>query len=219
MSNPLWYDKQVVGNDTINKFMSNLSTNAKLSKIYTNHSIRKTVISTLSDSGFEARHIMAISSHKSEATIKEYADKCPKNKHKEMFEVLSDTINVPKHKQPPSATISKLPAPSVQNPTNPQPQINFNIVDLFPFDEEQDTDDALLKFLETTETQINTASNNDMQLVPSVQNKSETPPTTKTQIQTFNQNVNSSTNRQFLPMMHFPHSNVTINYNFNYPAK
>ena len=99
--------------------MIKLSEDAKLSKTYTNHCIRKTIISTLSNSGFEAQHIMAISSHKSESTIKEYADKCPENKQKAMSEVLSDTINVPKRKAVPTATESKqIPAatPTINTP-------------------------------------------------------------------------------------------------------
>ena len=56
---------------------------------YTNHSIHATVISTLDNAGFEGRHIIQLSSHKSEATIKEYSAKCLDNKRKEMFQSLS----------------------------------------------------------------------------------------------------------------------------------
>ena len=61
--------------------MKSITEDAKLKRTdYTNHSIRSTVMSNLDSKGFEARHITAISGHKSEATIKEYSVKCPENK-------------------------------------------------------------------------------------------------------------------------------------------
>ena len=80
------------------KFMQNLSNYAGLSEVYTNHSIRKTCTQTLDDHDFEARHITALSSHKSESTIKEYATKCSESKKREMFEILSSTIQPKKIK-------------------------------------------------------------------------------------------------------------------------
>ena len=68
--------------------MKFFSKSAKLSMdIYTNHSIRSTCISTLDDAGFDARHIIKLSSHKNESSIKEYAQECPERKRKEMFQM------------------------------------------------------------------------------------------------------------------------------------
>ena len=104
----IWFDNQCLGGDTIRKFMPTLSENAKLSTRYTNHCICKTCIVTLDKNGFEACHIMAVSSHKSESTIKEYAEECPENKRKEMFDALSKTIIPPKvPKIAPTSTVSK----------------------------------------------------------------------------------------------------------------
>ena len=72
-----------------------LAKSVKLDSEYTNHSIRSTVISTLDNAGFEARHIMQLSSHRSESSIKEYSTKCPENKRKEMFDSLTEAM-VPK---------------------------------------------------------------------------------------------------------------------------
>ena len=49
----------------------------------------------LDTEGFEARHIMAVSSHKSEQSIKSYAAKCPENKRKEMFDALAQPFQDP----------------------------------------------------------------------------------------------------------------------------
>ena len=58
---------------------------------YTNQSIRHTCMEVL-DEEFEARHIMAVSGHKSESTIKNYAKKCPEKKKWEMSHTLAETF-------------------------------------------------------------------------------------------------------------------------------
>ena len=119
----------------------------KLDGQYTNHSIRATVISTLDREGFEGRHIIALSSHKSEATVKQYAPKCPENKCKEMFDSLSNAINPAKVQRIENA----LETP--QKSTNDTPQDimdvkqnlpNFNIQ---PIDEFDTIDDDLFAAL------------------------------------------------------------------------
>ena len=44
--------------------MTDLSRQAELSKIYTNHSLRATSINLMDEAGVEARHIMRISGHR-----------------------------------------------------------------------------------------------------------------------------------------------------------
>ena len=85
----VWYEKRIVGKDPVEWFMRFLSEDLKLDQTYTNHLIHTTVISTLDADGFEARHIMKLSSHKNESTIKEYSVQCPDNKRKQMFDSLS----------------------------------------------------------------------------------------------------------------------------------
>ena len=70
----------VVGERTLGEKMKNISREAKLSKCYTNHLIRATAVTILDKSGFEARHIMAVSGHKNEASIQSYSktDICTK---------------------------------------------------------------------------------------------------------------------------------------------
>lgn len=67
--------------------MADLSAEAQLSKRYTNHSIRSTVMGIL-DELFEGRHVIALSGHKSENTIKQYARRLAPKKKREMCEAL-----------------------------------------------------------------------------------------------------------------------------------
>ena len=84
-SEDVWYDNMVVGERTLGEKMKNISREAKLSKCYTNHSIRATAVTILDKSGFEARQIMAVSGHKNEASIRSYSktDICTKKKMSE----------------------------------------------------------------------------------------------------------------------------------------
>ena len=66
----IWYNKVVVGKKTLWLFMKKLSKSAELSKEYTNHCIRATAVTVLDQNNFEARHIMRVSGHKSEASIR-----------------------------------------------------------------------------------------------------------------------------------------------------
>ena len=71
----VWYDNQCVGMNTLSKNKKNISKQASLSREYTNHSIRATSITLLDECGFEARHIMCVSGHRSESSIRSYASK------------------------------------------------------------------------------------------------------------------------------------------------
>ena len=84
----VWYCKVPVGKNTLGNFMKNISRAAGLSKEYTNHSIRATAVTLLDHSNFEARHIMRVSGHKSEASIRSYSRRLSESKQK----AISDTL-------------------------------------------------------------------------------------------------------------------------------
>ena len=65
----------MVGIKTLGGKMKALSKQAQLSREYTNHSIRAISVTILDQCGFEGRHIMCISGHKSETSIRSYASK------------------------------------------------------------------------------------------------------------------------------------------------
>ena len=91
---------------------------------YTNYSIRSTVISTLDKEGIEARHIIKLSSHKSESTIKEYSTKCPENKRKEMFDSLTNAT------QPKTKKINNSPKVVSSTVTKPTSDLQVTGVNL-----------------------------------------------------------------------------------------
>ena len=75
-----WYCNVPVGKNTLGNFMKDISRAADLSKQYTNHSIRATAVTVLDHSNFEAGHIMRVTGHKSEASIRSYSRRLSENK-------------------------------------------------------------------------------------------------------------------------------------------
>lgn len=90
----VWYDNSPLGKNTLNNFMSNLSKDAGLSVKYTNHCIRATCITTLDHQGVEARHIMGVSGHKSENSIRSYSERLSENKKRQISDILSENKHV-----------------------------------------------------------------------------------------------------------------------------
>ena len=87
-----WYNDAPVGKDTLNNVLKKFCIKANVSKIYTKHSLRDSVVDTLDSNNFEARHIMAQTRHKSESSIHQYMTKCPSSKKREMSECLASNL-------------------------------------------------------------------------------------------------------------------------------
>ena len=212
-----WYEPRVVGRDQLERYMKiNLTKNVKLDGDYTNHSIRATVISTLDNAGYEARHIMAISSHKSEATIKEYATKCPENKRKDMFQTLSSALT-PKAKKPKITATVTSDTDSKTDSKLDNIDINFPTFQLEEMDQFDTLDDAILQDLLSDmpyETE-NINPNVNALAVQNPINSPVNPPKTKNiQQNTVTNTVNNQNRYPRMPQMVFNNSNITINYNF-----
>ena len=71
-SDEAWYCNVPLRKNALGTFMSSIPKELKLSQKYTNHCIRATAVSLLDECNFEARHIMRVSGHKSESSIRSY---------------------------------------------------------------------------------------------------------------------------------------------------
>ena len=76
--------------NTLGEFMSKISERAALSRIYTNHCIRATCITLLSEAGFEGRHIITVSSHHSEESVKSYCRETSNEQKRDMSKSISN---------------------------------------------------------------------------------------------------------------------------------
>ncbi|XP_071500811.1 uncharacterized protein [Diadema antillarum] len=117
-----WYDRQVVGKNALGNKMKTISTEAKTSRIYTNHCLRATAITTLDEHGFEARHIMSVSGHKSETSLKHYS-RVPEGHKRKMSLCLSEKCHSdsvtppPLRKSRPNVDLGVGPEPDVSRPS------------------------------------------------------------------------------------------------------
>lgn len=205
--------------------MAILSEEAGLSKRYTNHSIRSSVIGMLGEK-YEGRIVIGLSGHKSENTIKQYARKLSAKKKREMSGFLASNIqakepkiDTPKFtfKSAPTATVSKpgenetVPPPQVPNPAINEaqnPQFEIQALDDAP------PDDVLLQFL----SQFDPAENPPANIGPPIPVPVQAPQPLQQNQNTMNiQNVSNVQNVQQIPRMPAPamyfggNSTVTIN--------
>ena len=72
----IWYTTKPVKQYQFSRFMSDISKNSKYSKSYTAHCLCATAIQGMSNAGFQLRHIMYMSGHKNESTVRNYNRSC-----------------------------------------------------------------------------------------------------------------------------------------------
>lgn len=220
-----WFHNGVIGRDKLNDTMKNLSKSAKLSKIYTNHCIRATVVSTLEENNVNGRVIIATTNHKSESSIKHYARKISSKKRREVCDLLAKEMGhqppekVPKVPEKSASSTLSVPTDNanINEPENPEePENPDAIPDVLQEDEmqlisaemqleEQDPDriddTTLVKILENIEKE-------NAHLFPA-------PQPTQNQVLNVSNVQNVNTNKAPLPIMYFNNSTVTINYNYS----
>ena len=101
----IWYSKRHYGKNPLATFMSDLSDKCNLSQKYTNHSIRATGITVLTNAKFSNADIMAVSGHKSLQSLAIYQKTDNKKKiqmGKKLTESVKTSTNLPALPQAPS---------------------------------------------------------------------------------------------------------------------
>lgn len=89
----IYYNNVPLGHNLLGSMMKKISINAKLSRQYTNHSLRATTVHLLDVAQFPSRHIMAITGHKSENSLKTYTGQTSDSTKKLMSGTLNEKTN------------------------------------------------------------------------------------------------------------------------------
>ena len=89
----VWYDNKPLEVNKLAGMMKEISKLASLSKIYTNHSVRATAITLWSDRQVPSRHIMAISGHRSEASLRNYNARPSSEQLRACSDILSSALS------------------------------------------------------------------------------------------------------------------------------
>ncbi len=84
----IWYENSAIGKNKLNTYMQKMSELGNLSKIYTNHCIRKTVVVRLDEAGFVAKEIMNVTGHKFAASFDPYLSEPTLQRKKDMSKCL-----------------------------------------------------------------------------------------------------------------------------------
>lgn len=88
--NGIHYNNVPLGHNKLGNCMTEISRAANLSKEYTKHSYRATSVHVLDGAEFPSRHIMSITGHKSETSLKTYSGETSENTKKRMSKVISE---------------------------------------------------------------------------------------------------------------------------------
>ena len=123
----LWYSEQPVGESKIKEFMKTIAKKAGLDnsgKRFTNHSVRKTLVRKLQKGGVSNDKITAITGHKSEQSIAQYADTDLED-HRKISLLISHNAAAPQATVPQPAPLGRQPLQPVQQGVNP-PTFMFN---------------------------------------------------------------------------------------------
>ena len=111
----VWYHNRSLGLNKLGDMMKIISVGAELSQIYTNHSVRASAITLLSDANVLDRHIMFVSGNSSEQSIEHYSSRPSVTQ----LESVSDTIsNAVESNQPQSTEISTITKPQMIQSSN-----------------------------------------------------------------------------------------------------
>ena len=111
-----WYKNAPVGEKCLGNMMSKMSTEAGLSRRYTNHSLRATCITLLDENGFQSRDICNVTGHRNERSIRTYIGRPNDRKRQKLSDALSTSIgyNPPKDQPSTSAQSTESESMSVE---------------------------------------------------------------------------------------------------------
>ncbi|PAA67526.1 hypothetical protein BOX15_Mlig005367g7 [Macrostomum lignano] len=109
----IWYTKVPVGINTLGPLLKKISSNANLSKLYTPHCVRPTVVTELHEAGFSVEKIAKVTGHKNSASVERYIRRG--KKRDSIMAGMSDqlTVALAGTMPAPSSTLSEAPARAV----------------------------------------------------------------------------------------------------------
>ena len=87
------YCNSPVGESILENMMKNTSTSAGIVVHLTNHCVRATYVTVLSDHNSEARHIKTVTEHKSDNSIESYCSRASFQQKENMSNILSGFIS------------------------------------------------------------------------------------------------------------------------------
>ena len=94
-----WFDDKPLSKRTFTNFLPDICKASKCAARYTAHCLRATAITKMNDAGFEARHIMFMSGHRNESSIRSYNRNLSSEQKQRLSKSLSVMTNAPESDQ------------------------------------------------------------------------------------------------------------------------
>ena len=91
-----YFNNAPIGHNKLGKMITELSEKYGLSKKYTNHSLRAASVHILDSAQFPSRHIMTVTGHKAETSLKTYTGYTNEATKKDMSDAISVGTGVAK---------------------------------------------------------------------------------------------------------------------------
>lgn len=89
----VWYARAPLGENTLNSMLKQMCIKSGIEPYLTNHSIRATSVTILSNANCQTRHIKAITGHKSDQSIEAYNSRPSFEQQEAMSSILSDFVS------------------------------------------------------------------------------------------------------------------------------
>ena len=89
----VWYEKCVLGHNSLDNMLRNMLERAGICPYYTNHSLRATTVTVLSSKNVETRQIKAVTGHRSDSSIQSYCERPTLSQFKQMSSTLSSFVD------------------------------------------------------------------------------------------------------------------------------
>lgn len=87
-----WFDSVPIGHNMLGSMMSTISKESGLSRIYINHSLRAKTVHVLDVARFLDRHIMSVTGHKAQSSLKTYTGYTDSKTKQNMSNTLSNAL-------------------------------------------------------------------------------------------------------------------------------
>jgi len=111
----VWYNDIALKPFQFTRFMTDISKHSKCTKNYTAHCLRATAIQNKNDAGFEIRHIMHMSGHRNESSMRSYNRDFSTNQKKAMSDALASGLVPVSNQVTPVQSVGQLSQPSCQS--------------------------------------------------------------------------------------------------------
>ena len=87
-----WYTHEVIGKNLLVIIMKQISNKSGLSKVYTNHCVRASTVTSLYQAGIDTQQICSITKHKNESTLSHYISSTSDEQKMKASRILSNTL-------------------------------------------------------------------------------------------------------------------------------